>query len=370
MRLLNKDVPGIYLMDTGEVFVRKIIRGSGKAQETMPVGTTLGRARRKQKELAALIMDRHEKQRARKAAKIADQLETFEECCDFYELKNPEHTHGSHLKIVRNELGEASVIDEEQFRAAFESMVAEWEDEELSDGTIGRRNATVRVVINFCFKRHKIKSIPLRNFDVRPSSERDRILSPDEQERLISTLKENGSYLYFPVLFSLRDPIRRGDLGNLKTGEHLDMFNRVISFLPSKTGNRVNRKTILGRWAEIPELVEYLQSRVDVGATYLFPGPDGVSKIGDFKKHWHSMLVAANIQDFRWHDLKHCATTDMMDERDANGAYIYSGRDFEDLGISMTEAMRKRYRNRSGMGVIASIRKRKVSQQKDKEAVK
>lgn len=35
--------------------------------------------------------------------------------------------------------------------------------------------------------------------------------------------------------------------------------------------------------------------------------------LGDFKNHWHTMLKESRIENFRWHDLKHCGVTFMID---------------------------------------------------------
>jgi integrase len=61
-----------------------------------------------------------------------------------------------------------------------------------------------------------------------------------------------------------------------------------------------------------------------------------VYSLGNFKKHWHLILAAANVEDFRWHDLKHCAITWMLD----NG---FSERDLKNLGIQYSPAMIDRY---------------------------
>ena len=153
--------------------------------------------------------------------------------------------------------------------------------------------------------------------------------------RLIGVLERSKSYLLWPVKFSLRNPIRKGDLISL-TRENLDRFRPWIHFYASKTRNRKNRETVLPFLDD--DLLVWFDS-LPADCPYLFPRTDGTGEwhqLGDFKKHWHTMLTEAGIDDFRWHDLKHCAITWMLD----NG---YTERDLRNLGIQYSPAMINRY---------------------------
>ena len=67
--------------------------------------------------------------------------------------------------------------------------------------------------------------------------------------------------------------------------------------------------------------------------------------LGDFKNHWHTILKEARIEDFRWHDLKHCAITFMIDAG-------YTTLDLKILGIQFSAEMVERYYNFSAKKVI------------------
>ena len=58
------------------------------------------------------------------------------------------------------------------------------------------------------------------------------------------------------------------------------------------------------------------------------------------------MLEEARIDDFHWHDLKHCAITWMLD----NG---YTERDLRNLGIQYSPAMINRYYHTDAAKVLS-----------------
>ncbi len=205
----------------------------------------------------------------------------------------------------------------------------------LAPGTRNRILAYGKVALNFCIKRGLIERNPLACFGRLPEHGRDRVLTEEETGKLLEVLEKQKSYLFWPLYFSLKNPIRRGDLESL-TRDNLDFFKPWIHFYPSKTQNRKHRETCLPFIDE--RLLDYFRS-LPPECNLLFPriDKDGeVHPLGEFKRHWHTILEEAGIQDFHWHDLKHCAITWILD----NG---YSDRDLKNLGIQYTPSMIDRY---------------------------
>lgn len=219
----------------------------------------------------------------------------------------------------------------------------------LAPSTRNRLLMYGKVALNFCEKRGLVANNPLKCFELLSENERDRVLTQEEQDSILAVMERRKSYLTMPFYFSLRNPIRRGDLGAL-TRKNLDRFKPWIHFYPQKTRKKVNRETCLPFLDDT--LLNWFNS-LPLECELLFPRIDNKGQwhpLGDWKRHWHSILSEAGVEDFHWHDLKHCAITWMLD----NG---YSDRDLKNLGIQYTPAMIDRYYKHDANKVLAKWKK-------------
>ena len=101
------------------------------------------------------------------------------------------------------------------------------------------------------------------------------------------------------VLLSLNTGIRRGELFNLKWAA-VDLARKIITIegAGAKTSETrhvpLNSEALatLERWGRRPRSV------------YVFPGRGG-KRMTDVKTAWQSILTAAGVARFRWHDMRH-----------------------------------------------------------------
>lgn len=198
-----------------------------------------------------------------------------------------------------------------------------------------------------------------RQFERHDEHERDRFFFQEEIDFLLQTLLENKSYLYWPVRFSLTNPIRKEDLKDLQK-TNLNMFKPWISFKPRKTQRRGPKITFL---LELDEFMDYFNA-LPKDCDWLFPRPDYITgelrRLGNFQEHWQRMLAAAQakspdnfyeihkdhyqmypetpkfLKDVHWHDLKHYSITHYLDL-----GYDYV--DLKNLGIEVSPHMIDRY---------------------------
>lgn len=258
------------------------------------------------------------------------------------------------IETLHRELGSISIMEFEFRFARYLSLKISEPSARtgkvLKNSSINRFVQTARMIFGFAAKGENrsitgITQNPLHGYSLREEESRDRVLTNGERFRLYRALIELKSYLLMPVYFSLRNPIRRGDLFRL-TKENLDLSRPWIHFYAAKTMKRKKRETVLPFLDS--RLIEYFRS-IPAECRYLFPmrkTKDGkYLKIGEIKKHWAKVLEKARIEDFHWHDLKHCAVTSVLD----GGLPVLN---LKTLGIQFNEKMVERYYHHDSMKVV------------------
>jgi len=140
---------------------------------------------------------------------------------------------------------------------------------------------------------------------------RVRFLSDDERKRLLKACEQTNWLLYLAVVLALSTGMRRGEIMNLRWGD-VDLQAGQITLHDTKNGER--RAVPLTGLAE-QLLFGYAQRAGDVQeADLLFPGHRRAGrgeqrKPVDFRQPWEQALEAAQIKDFRFHDLRHSAAS-------------------------------------------------------------
>lgn len=137
---------------------------------------------------------------------------------------------------------------------------------------------------------------------------RDRYLGEDEAQRLIEVLERRAPWLLPMTRFAMVVPCRKSELVRMRR-EDLDLFNNAIRVRNGTTKNDE------GTWKPIPpEQVAYFRS-IPAECPWLFYKlrAGRYCSVGDFKKAWRSVLAEAGIEDFRFHDTRHIAATNLVD---------------------------------------------------------
>jgi integrase len=145
---------------------------------------------------------------------------------------------------------------------------------------------------------------------------RVRYLSNEERETLLKSCAESKNhYLYTIVVFALSTGVRRGELMNL-----------TLNDLDLKLGQAILRDTKNGD-TRVVAIVGYLRKILEdhivkvrdqyaklekaqghpIKTQYLFPSPTG--QIIDFSNAFDFARKRANLEDFRFHDLRHCTAS-------------------------------------------------------------
>lgn len=111
----------------------------------------------------------------------------------------------------------------------------------------------------------------------------------------------NGDYLKPMVLLSINTGLRKSELLGL-VWEHINFYTKLLSIPGSESKSKktkhipLNKEAynVLKSWKEISNNARGL----------VFQNHDG-KKFTDIKKVWESLRKAADIKNFRWHDMRH-----------------------------------------------------------------
>jgi integrase len=219
--------------------------------------------------------------------------------------------------------------------------VEQWRTKRISEGrkaaTINRQLAALQASINWGVKHELFKENPLTRLGRLREHDSDtkvRYLSEDERTRLMNALDareaeirvarkrhnewaaerkyeqmpelngEYADYLKPMVLLSLYTGIRQGNLFSLLWGDiDFNTRNMTLRASVSKANkaqdlpiNSVAVK-VLSAWRE--------QSPNVAGNVLVFPSPRGGDKFDNCKKAWAALMKDAQIENFRWHDMRH-----------------------------------------------------------------
>jgi len=198
------------------------------------------------------------------------------------------------------------------------SHVAEYRDRRLGEVTASTLLRVLQSVSACLNHARKEWAMPIKNVvsDVRkppPNPGRTRILTQEEETRLLDVLQkggrdENGQYLpgtrnpwvYAAVVLALTTAMRRGELLALRW-EHVDL-NRRVAFLP-QTKNGDSRTVPL-----MPRALELLASLPHSECGRVIPLTGNA-----LQKAFTRARVTAGLPDVHLHDARHCAITKMSE---------------------------------------------------------
>ena len=134
---------------------------------------------------------------------------------------------------------------------------------------------------------------------------RVRYFSDEERERFLLACKEShNSDLYVAVILALSTGGRKIEIWGL-SWKYVDLKNGFITF--EETKNDEPRSVPLQGHALELMLKRSKVPRIDTDL--VFPSRVDQQKHFDFRRPFQMALRTAKIEDFRWHDLRHCAAS-------------------------------------------------------------
>jgi len=183
----------------------------------------------------------------------------------------------------------------------------------------------------------------------KPSEPRGRVrfLDDDERARFLQACKESThEWLYLCVILALSTGMRHGELMGLKWQDVYPKDGYLILH-ETKNGER-RRVPISGHGLELLRAHAKVR-RID--SPLVFPSDRNPQKPIDLRWHFEKAIEAAAIEDFKWHDLRHCTASYLA----MNGASLA---EIAEILGHKTLAMVKRYAHLSDghvSNVVASM---------------
>lgn len=189
-----------------------------------------------------------------------------------------------------------------------------------------------------------LESNPLSKIERHSENQgRVRYLDDEERMRLLEACQQSSNkQLYAIVVLALSTGMRKGEILNL-TRRFVFLQEGFVILEHTKNGER-RRVPIIGHAHEV------LTSQMKIhrfDSDFIFPSKDGTKPI-DIKRPWEVAVTKAEINDFRFHDLRHsCASYLAM-----NGA---TQRDLMEILGHKTVQMTKRYSHLSDSHISSVV---------------
>jgi integrase len=156
-----------------------------------------------------------------------------------------------------------------------------------------------------------IGALDIREHKKREARQRYRKWQAERGQKPLPLIKksEYADYLKPLILIAMLTGLRRGDLFSLTWG-HVDLNLRMIRKVIGKTSHARRKAGKPAETAELPlssraytVLKQLHKQRRD--SPYVFVSPQTGGQLTDVKGAFNSIIEAANIKDFRFHDLRH-----------------------------------------------------------------
>ena len=173
---------------------------------------------------------------------------------------------------------------------------------------INRIVEIVRAAFNVCIELGYLNENPIAKarFPKLKEKPRDRYLTFNERQRLLNVVEQHAPHIYPLLRYALLVPSRISELLGLHR-ENFDMITNTLYIPDSKAGIPI--------YKPIPaEMLEYFRHGIPNGCPWLFYRQDESGEYRQLKtiqRTFRTCLRMAKIVDFKFHDTRHIAATDL-----------------------------------------------------------
>ncbi len=178
----------------------------------------------------------------------------------------------------------------------------------LSPATVNRRMSAVSAVLTDAQHWDWIKENVARIRRLPGEAERDRLLTPAEQKRLLKACKASSEpHMYAFAVCAMLSGARAGELVGLRWKD-VDLERGVARLLNTKNGTS-RPVPIRGHALELLTEMKAAEKVTDIsGGDFVFKNATGYAPFY-YRKAWAEIRKEANLPDVRFHDLRHLAAS-------------------------------------------------------------
>jgi integrase len=218
----------------------------------------------------------------------------------------------SHLKQVRNALGDTRAIDvsAEMVDRYIEARLSEKEPPAMA--TVNRETGLLSQAFRLGVERHRISSAPKIRKLSEKGNARQGFFEKADFEKLVKQLPE---HLQGFVKFAYHSGWRKGEISSLEWAD-VDMVGKVIRLRPENSKTNESRILVLegDLWEVISQqwAVREHEKRDETIAMSLYVFHQNGQLIGDIRKSWTAACKAANTEGKLFHDLRRTAVRNMV----------------------------------------------------------
>lgn len=287
----------------GEVRFKAIIRLKGHPTESAMFNSRSAAKVWAQSTEAAIREGRHQKKNEAKKHTLTEAIDRWQtdNLPRFKDTAKP----AVHLKWWTEKIGSTSLAD------VTTPLIIEMRGlllrKGLSPSTANRYTTTLSRVLSVCVREWGwLERSPMVRFPkLKEPRGRDRFLSDDERIRLLESCKQSlNPDLYTAVVLSLSTGARRSEIWGLHWPQ-IDLAREAITLHETKN----DEKRVLPIKGQALELIREKSRIRSLETDLLFPSSTDPQIPMDFKRAWLNALKRAEIEDFRWHDLRHSAAS-------------------------------------------------------------
>ena len=206
-----------------------------------------------------------------------------------------------HLRWWDNEIGAYVLAD------LTPGLIIESRDKSLSENrtrsTANRYMSSLSHVLTIAVKEWGwLETNPMRKISKLPEPRgRTRFLTDMERTRLLEACKDSSNSLLYPaVVLAISTGARRGEIMSL-TWDQVDFEREVIILHETKN----NQRRVLPLKGHALQVLQEHNKTQNNDYRLVFPGERNPNLPCDLNRQFKNALRKADIDDFRWHDLRH-----------------------------------------------------------------